>query len=105
MQGVRDYIKFLKRGFGRTTHLVSIDIRNNRMNKKKAFELVKMYDGKRPKALDTFLEILNMHEDEFYEIVEKHVVHPHKMPNKELLKNNKSNIVPTDSEDWSKKFQ
>ena len=104
MQGVRDYIRFLKRGYGRTAHLVSIDVRNNRMNREKAVELVKMYDGKRPKALDTFLKILKMNEDEFYEIVEKHVVHPHKMPDKELLKKNKSNIVPADSNDWDKKF-
>ena len=39
MQGSRDYIKFLKRGFGRTNHLASIDIRNGRLNRKK----VKIY--------------------------------------------------------------
>ena len=32
MQGVRDY-KIFKRGFGRTAHLTSIDIRNNRMSR------------------------------------------------------------------------
>ena len=36
MQGVRDYIKYLKRGFGRTTHLVSIDIRNGRKTRDEA---------------------------------------------------------------------
>ena len=30
MQGVRDYIKYIKRGYTRPTHLASIDIRNNR---------------------------------------------------------------------------
>ena len=35
MQGVRDYIKFLKRGFGRTAHLTSIDIRNNRLSRRR----------------------------------------------------------------------
>lgn len=104
MQGVRDYIRFLKRGYGRTAHLVSIDVRNNRMTREKAIELVKMYDGKRPKALDTFLSILNMSEDEFYKIVEKHVVHPQKMPNTKLLKKNRSNIVPSDAVSWDKKF-
>lgn len=104
MQGVRDYIRFIKRGYGRTSHLVSIDVRNNRMPREKAVELVKMYDGKRPKALDTFLKILKMNEDEFYEIVEKHVVHPQKMPDKKFLKKNISNIIPADSVDWDKKF-
>ena len=46
--------KILKRGFGRTSHLTSIDIRNKRMRREDALELVKMYDGKRPKALDVF---------------------------------------------------
>lgn len=104
MQGVRDYIRFIKRGYGRTSHLVSIDVRNNRMTREKAEELVKMYDGKRPKALDTFLKILKMNEDEFYEIVEKHIVSPQKMPDKNLLKKSGSNIIPPDAVDWDKKF-
>lgn len=104
MQGVRDYIRYIKRGYGRTAHLVSIDLRNNRINRKKAEELVKMHDGKRPKALDTFLKILNISEDEFYKIVEKHVVSPHEMPDKNFLKKNSSNITPSDVADWDKKF-
>ena len=39
MQGVRDYIKFLKRGFGRTSHLASIDIRNKRLNREEGMDL------------------------------------------------------------------
>ena len=74
------------------------------MIREKAEELVKMYDGKRPKALDTFLKVLNMTEDEFYEIVEKHIVSPQKMPEKNLLKNSGSNIIPPDAADWDKKF-
>ena len=35
MQGSRDFIKYLKRGYGRTTHLASIDIRNNRLKREK----------------------------------------------------------------------
>ena len=31
MQGVRDYIKFIKRGYSRPSHLVAIDVRNDRM--------------------------------------------------------------------------
>ena len=104
MQGLRDYLKFLKRGFGRTAHLTSIDIRNKRMTRDKALELTKIYDGKRPKALDLFLNITNMTEDAFYDIVENHVVHPNKMPSREFLKKNKSNIAPKDFDKWQEKF-
>ena len=51
MQGSRDFIKFLKRGFGRTAHLTSIDIRNNRMSRDKAVDLTKIYVEK-PKSLE-----------------------------------------------------
>jgi N-acetyl sugar amidotransferase len=80
MQGVRDYIKYLKRGFGRTSHLTSIDIRNNRLTREQALKLVDEYDGKRPAALDRFLEILGISEERFMEIVSKNVVAPHIMP-------------------------
>jgi len=104
MQGVRDYIKFLKRGFGRTAHLTSIDIRNNRLSREKAEELCKTYDGKKPKALELFLKITNMGEEEFYNIVENHVVSPNKFPSKEDLDRNTSNIKPKDLDFWINKF-
>ena len=75
--GVRDYLKFIKRGFGRTAHLTSIDIRNKRLTREKAIELVNKYDGKRPSALDVFLKMLDITEDEFNEIVAKHVISPY----------------------------
>lgn len=85
MQGVRDYIKYLKRGFGRTTHLTSIDIRNKRLSREEAIKLVKKYDGKRPAALDRFLKILNISEEKFMDIVARHVVTPHVMPNRQEI--------------------
>ena len=72
MQGVRDYIKFLKRGYARTTHLTSLDIRNNRITRKGALDLVAEYEGKRPHALDLFLEYTGLTEKEFYEIAITH---------------------------------
>lgn len=100
MQGVRDYIRYIKRGFGRTSHLVSIDIRNNRLSREQGIELVKKYDGKRPNSLDYFLKIMNLKEDDFYDIVFDHVVSPHKPESKEELKSKKSNKVPKDFENW-----
>jgi N-acetyl sugar amidotransferase len=77
MQGVRDYLKFLKRGFARTTHLTSIDIRNGRLGRDEAMQLIEAHDGKRPASLDVFLEYVGMTEEEFYEIAVGHVVAPH----------------------------
>lgn len=64
-QGVRDYCKFIKRGHGRTNHLMCIDIRAGRMDRKKALELCDKYDGKRPYSLDAFLSMLDLSEEEF----------------------------------------
>lgn len=75
-QGIRDYAKFVKRGYARTNHLASIDIRNNRLTREKALEVTAKYDGKRPASLDRFLEILQITEDEFYDILSKHKVFP-----------------------------
>jgi len=77
-QGMRDYAKFVKRGYGRTNHLASIDVRNNRLTRKEALELERQYDGKRPASMEWFLKILELTESEFYEILERHQVHPWK---------------------------
>lgn len=78
MQGVRDYLKFLKRGFGRMTHLASIDIRNGRMTRDEALKLVAEFDGKRPASLDVFLDYLGIDEAEFLRMAIKNAVAPHK---------------------------
>lgn len=76
--GIRDYLKFIKRGFGRTTHLASIDIREGLMNRDRAVELIRQYDGKRPASLDVFLDILGISEEEFMEIAMSHCVAPYR---------------------------
>lgn len=76
MQGVRDYLKYIKRGFGRTAHLVNIDIRNGRMSREDGMRLAEEYDGKRPASLDVFLEYLQINEQEFNELAMRHQVSP-----------------------------
>jgi N-acetyl sugar amidotransferase len=78
MQGVRDYIKHQKRGYGRVTQMTAIDIRNNLITREKADEYIEKYEGKKPHSLELFLKYLNMSEDEFNKIIEKTVVSPHK---------------------------
>ncbi len=84
-EGVRDYIKYLKRGFSRMTHRTSIEIRSGRMSRQKAMELVKKYEGRKPKSLEIFLEYLGISEEEFNEIVLKHVIPPFKPINPKKL--------------------
>lgn len=98
MQGVRDYLKYLKRGFGRTNHLASIDIRNGRMTREQGVAMVEQYDGKRPAALDLFLEFLGIDEARFMELVAPHVVAPHKLPS--LGEIQRVNQVPPDFAKW-----
>ncbi len=76
MQGVRDYIKYLKRGYSRVTQMTVLDIRNKRMTKDEADRLIAEYEGKKPPSLTIFLEYLGMDEKEFNDIVKKTVVPP-----------------------------
>ena len=78
MQGVRDYLKFLKRGYSRVTQMTALDIRNGRMHKDEADQLISEWEGKKPPSLKLFLEYLDMTEDEFNKIVSKLVVPPFK---------------------------
>lgn len=78
MQGVRDYIKYIKRGFTRPTHLASIDIRNQRMTREEGLEMLNEYEGKRPPSLDLFLKFVGITEKEFVQIAMSHSVAPHK---------------------------
>lgn len=76
-QGVRDYLKYIKRGMGRANHLVNIDIRNGRMTREEGGKLLDQYDGKRPPSLDLFLDYLQMTEEEFLSVAMRHMVSPH----------------------------
>lgn len=104
MQGVRDYLKYLKRGFGRTAHLTSIDIRNGRLSREEAVRLVEEYDGKRPASLDLFLDFLGIDEEHLLSLVEAHVVAPHEMPDREAIATGRANQVLWDYDRWPRIF-
>jgi N-acetyl sugar amidotransferase len=76
MQGIRDYLKYIKRGYGRSAHLATIDIRNNRLDREEGQKMVDEYDGKRPENLPFFLEMLGLTEEEFNRIAQSHTVPP-----------------------------
>jgi hypothetical protein len=77
MQGVRDYIKYIKRGYSRPTHLIALDVRNGRMSKEEGQHLVQEYEGRRPPSLDLFLDFVGLTEAEFLEIAVGHQVSPY----------------------------
>ena len=88
MQGVRDYIKYIKRGYTRPTHLASIDIRNHRMSREEGMDMIEHYEGKRPPSLDLFLDFIGLTEKEFIDIAKSHMVSPYV--------HDESKIVPGD---------
>jgi hypothetical protein len=76
MQGVRDYIKYVKRGYTRPTHLASIDIRHGRLDREQGTQMIHDYEGKKPASLEIFLEMVGLTEAEFFEIAQSHSVSP-----------------------------
>lgn len=76
MQGVQDYLKFIKRGYGRMSHLASIDIRNGRLTREQGIAMIEEWEGQRPASLDVLLQWLEISEEEFYEITCRHAVSP-----------------------------
>lgn len=98
MQGVRDYIKYIKRGYTRPTHLASIDIRNNRMDREQAFKMIEEYEGKRPASLDLFLKFVGLTEEEFLQIAMSHSIHPYQYNPSEVKQGKKTH----DYDLWNK---
>jgi N-acetyl sugar amidotransferase len=97
VQGVRDYLKYIKRGMGRTNHLVNIDIRNGRLSRDEGEQLQAQYDGKRPASLDEFMQYVNIDEEEFLDIAMQHQVTPWQFDPSKVERGEK---LP-DQDDWN----
>jgi len=78
LQGVRDYIKYIKRGYTRPSHLTSLDIRNGRMTREEALRIISEHEGRRPASLDLFLDYVGLSEEEFLQIALSHGVSPYR---------------------------
>ena len=77
MQGTRDYIKYIKRGYSRVAQINAFHIRNNRLQPEEARTLNAEHDGRRPPSLDVFLEYIGLTEAEFNEIVKGMAIPPY----------------------------
>ena len=68
--GVHDYLKYLKFGYGRATDDASTEIRHGRMTREDGIRMVMRYDSKRPSDLDLYLKFIGMTEEEFEAIID-----------------------------------
>ncbi|MAV82141.1 MAG: ATPase [Pelagibacteraceae bacterium] len=99
MQGTRDYIKYLKRGFSRITQNSSQLINDGVISIEQAKKITEANEGQIPPSLDIFLDFINMDKKDFYEICESMEVYPHKRDKK---KNYKISKKTSDFDKWFK---
>lgn len=76
MQGTRDYIKFLKRGYGRSMQISAFKARSGEISQPEAVANSLENDGKIPPSLELFLTYVGLSIEEFHEIIEESVISP-----------------------------
>ena len=90
IQGIHDYFKWLKFGYGRAADSGSIQIRLKQISREDGMRLVKQHEGKLPeKFLDEFLDQWEMSREEFLDICDK-------FTNKELFKKDENGVLLRD---------
>lgn len=68
--GVHDYLKYVKFGYGRCTDHVCKDIRAGLLTREQGIELVRQYDHVKPRDLARWLSYVGMDEEEFDRIAD-----------------------------------
>ena len=69
--GLHDYLKYVKYGFGRASDHACIDIRNKRLSRADALELVRRHDGKYPHfAVTSFMEYSGLSKAEIDRVID-----------------------------------
>lgn len=66
--GIHDYLKFIKFGYGRGSDHSCKDIRSGKMTREEGIEMVRKYDHVKPRDLQRWLKYVNMSEEEFDQI-------------------------------------
>ena len=91
-EGLHDYLKWLKFGYGRTSDHASMEIRKKRLTREEGVELVRKFEGKIPNQyLHEYLKDFEMTRDEFLKAVDKFI-------NKDLFKKDENGNLIRDSE-------
>ncbi|MBN2881021.1 N-acetyl sugar amidotransferase [Candidatus Woesearchaeota archaeon] len=71
---IREHMKWLKYGYGRTTDQVNIDIRNGVITRKEGLEIVKNNDGKvDSKHIDDFCKYIGITKQEYQDVIDTFV--------------------------------
>ncbi len=71
MHGLHDYLKFVKYGFGRATDHACIDIRNKRLLRSDAIDLVNQYDGRYPhESIEAFVNYSGLSQEEVDRVID-----------------------------------
>jgi N-acetyl sugar amidotransferase len=97
MPGIHDFTCYLKRGYGRGTFHASTDVRSGLLTREEGFELAKNFDSERPEALDYYLKITGMSEEEFFATMKNSRVEQIKnidLPVKHKKRKNRETIKP-----------
>ena len=68
--GVHDYLKYVKFGYGRGTDHACKDIRAGRMTRDEGIEMVRRYDHVKPRDLERWLDYVDMSEEEFDKVAD-----------------------------------
>ncbi|MBI1888693.1 MAG: N-acetyl sugar amidotransferase [Candidatus Spechtbacteria bacterium] len=97
---IHDYLKYVKFGFCRATDHACLDIRNARMTRGEAIELVKKYDGRLYRhVVEDFVKFFEITKEEFFRIVDS-------FTNKALFLTDENGRVIRDGEgDLIKRYQ
>lgn len=66
--GVHDYLKYIKFGYGRATDHTSKDIRDGIMSRAQGIELIKLHDHIKPSDLERWLDYVGIDEETFDKI-------------------------------------
>ena len=61
---INDYLNFLKRGVGRSTIQATDDVKRGLITRSEGMELAKINDSQRPHALDFYMDITGLSEEE-----------------------------------------
>lgn len=68
--GLHDFMKYIKFGYGRASDHASKDVRTGYMTREEAVEMVRKYDHVVPSDLYYWLEYVGMKEEEFWQIAD-----------------------------------
>jgi len=75
LQGARDYLRFIKRGYSRTNQRANAEIRRGVLTRDEGLEQEK-YDKRKPASLPLVLNYMGLSEEEFHAIAASHSIAP-----------------------------